>query len=39
MGACTPIVRTADTEIGPEPVFTMFRPAQNLSRFDSLSKS
>jgi len=39
MGIWIP-ARTVDTEIvAPEPVFTMFQPAQNLSRFDSLSKS
>jgi len=40
MGTRTPAARTVDTEIiAPAPVFTMFQPAQNLSRFDSLSKS
>jgi hypothetical protein len=38
--AWNPTVPTqADTgRSPPEPTFTMFQPAQNLSRFDSLSK-
>jgi len=40
MWVWNPTARMIDAEIAPpKPTFTMFQPAQNLSRFDSLSKS